>query len=639
MHNKIFGKSWRRATIAAYLFALCGPLGGQNSPAPPAAPNTPGEAKVVVTPVDTAVKKAQQAIASTGTALTGTTNIENVVFAQAVLLPRKQAERVFSKEIGSHYAVVQVTISNESKDADFLLHSIFLDYSQWALSGGLTSKSDCPATQSKYQATDCPNQVASVESRIIRGELQDAANWTLRNGLVRATVFVGAMASGLPAFKSLEAIKYVKNYNGEFVPGFQAFWPDSTVPQLNRTSDFGFSTKKVISRQSSDIVYAFFPIDRFLTPTLKRIFLKSPAIFFSPPQMFIDQHLGADVEEMKDLVEKMADNSCEATATDKSICPSGQGSGRDQKMLQLLLIDCSKKEDAQGKPIEPPVLCSAAGPVQTLIRQISLNVISVKVQGAMAVDVSTVPATITDITFDPANDSPDAWQETSKPVSGTITGRFLSGGVPELKSIEPAAGNSDNIADYIDAKTISIVSDQSNDAKLSFKLQWKKAIPPGSKLHFVVAKYDAKDTKKTAGVSSMEYVLPVNYQPKAEPGPGNSVITKIGFDGEGTAATWKAGATISGHITGSALDGATPKVTKLTVPADKNATPDQYIDTIAVDPKKNNDASNLYFSLKLKKDMPTASTLTLQVVKSVQGPDKKSQSLTSDPKEYTVTYK
>jgi hypothetical protein len=54
-----------------------------------------------------------------------------------------------------------------------------------------------------------------------------------------------------------------------------------------------------------------------------------------------------------------------------------------------------------------------------------------------------------------------------------------------------------------------------SDSKLNFKIQWKKAVPNGSKLHFQVTKYDPKDTKKTSGVKSMEYLFAVNYQPPA----------------------------------------------------------------------------------------------------------------------------
>jgi hypothetical protein len=473
-----------------------------------------------------------------GTALHGSTNVHDNVNIQAVLLPRKQAERVFSKEIGSHYAVVQVTVDNKSADAAFVLHSIFIDYAGWALSGltfnatatgGTSSSGDiCPQGQYNYKATayqsiSCEGQVASVESRVIRGELQDASNWTWRNGVIRAAMLVGAVASGIPSFSSKNAVKYVGAYNGQLVPGMEVFWPDGMVGQMNRASDFGFQTNKIIAKDTSDIVYAFFPLDRFLTSGMKRIFLNAPAVFFAPAQIFADKHMGkmqSQVDEMKDLIEDLTGSICTAADNNIARCPPAKSKEsedknakkynqdeRDKKMLQLLAMDCSAVKPGDANAAD----CKVAKAAQELLVKVSLNSMNVLVQGVMTVDVATVPATITDITFDEGNDSPKVWTVTGTDLAGTITGRYLTGGVPNITSIEVPNAPSAKIADYIDPKTISVVSDGSSDSKLNFKLQLKKAIPSESKLHFQVTKYDTKDSKKTSGVNSMDFVLPVNY--------------------------------------------------------------------------------------------------------------------------------
>jgi hypothetical protein len=53
-----------------------------------------------------------------------------------------------------------------------------------------------------------------------------------------------------------------------------------------------------------------------------------------------------------------------------------------------------------------------------------------------------------------------------------------------------------------------------SDSELHFKIQWKTAIPNGSKLLFQVTKTDPKDTKKTSAVKSMDYPFAVNYVEK-----------------------------------------------------------------------------------------------------------------------------
>ena len=190
--------------------------------------------------------------------------------------------------------------------------------------------------------------------------------------------------------------------------------PDSTIPQLNRVSDFGFQTNKIIAKGSADLIYAFFPVERFLTPGIGKIFLKAPAVFLAPPQLFIDPHIGSswkpwshlsksDVNDVKNLIEDVADNACEARPEiqqqDKTkICPgsskdsssndaSSNDSGsndpqrqRDQKMIQLLMMDCTcpvppdngageqmKSESGQIKSESCknlPNACNAAIPIQ-----------------------------------------------------------------------------------------------------------------------------------------------------------------------------------------------------------------------------------------------------------------------------------
>src|SRR5881394_8015 len=75
-----------------------------------------------------------------------------------------------------------------------------------------------------------------------------------------------------------------------------------TVEQLNRVSDFGFHSPQLVSKQGSQVIVCFFPIDRFLTPGFRKLFLKSPALFFAPLQMLFDKTSEADV---KDALEEL----------------------------------------------------------------------------------------------------------------------------------------------------------------------------------------------------------------------------------------------------------------------------------------------------------------------------------------------
>lgn len=239
----------------------------------------------------------------------GTANAGNVIdnaSVQSVLLPYEVCKRVFGKEVATHYAAVELTVSNRSSSASLILHSIFIDYSRWALSGSMyipplygTAQAGGSGNGSKpgntssgyppYEVPNDPNQVASVEYRVVRGEALDAQPWTARNWIMRSLDLAGAIATAYSfSINEQGIIRGIGAFTGQVTPAAKAFIPDNTVDQLNRISDLAFQVNKVIPKNSSDIVVAFFPIDRFLTPGLKKIYLKSPALFFAPYALVLD---------------------------------------------------------------------------------------------------------------------------------------------------------------------------------------------------------------------------------------------------------------------------------------------------------------------------------------------------------------
>jgi predicted secreted protein len=100
--------------------------------------------------------------------------LADVASVEAVLIPASVAERIFGKEIAHNYAVIELTVSNTDPNASLVLQSVFLDYSQWILSGLPRGDPPWRSLTGNQRASD-PWQVASVESRLVRGELLDAS--------------------------------------------------------------------------------------------------------------------------------------------------------------------------------------------------------------------------------------------------------------------------------------------------------------------------------------------------------------------------------------------------------------------------------------------------------------------------------
>jgi hypothetical protein len=376
--------------------------------------------------------------------LTAVSDVSFSVSVDAVLLPPSVTKRIFGKEISDHYAVVQLTVSNHNPGAALILQSVLLDYSDWLLSGSFQAHHSQQSANDHYQRPNLPSQVASTEARLVRGELQDAQLWTARNAFIRAATLVGAVASGYQFLaSSSNYLSGIDAYGNQVVPALATFWPDRTQLQINRVSDFGFQTNHVIAKSSSDIVVAFFPIDRFLIPSLKKQFLKSPAIFFVPGQMLLDPKLSSYLHEIM----------LSAGALDKD----------DPKEMLIKTIAAD-----QAGTIFPSN--SKEERIVNLLDKISLNNIRVVVGGVMTVDTNAVPALLDSVSFL----GTPTWKKDSI-VTGTITGSFLSDGTP---SVLDSAGSP--VGD------ITIDPKKSDDKHLAFSLKLAKDIGSEVKLEFLV---------------------------------------------------------------------------------------------------------------------------------------------------------
>src|SRR5712692_4082256 len=80
-------------------------------------------------------KKALGQAAKNGNGLHTTLLVNGNVNAQAVLIPRVDARRIFGSEIANNYAVIEVNVGNKSPNAALIIHGIFIDYRDWPLSG------------------------------------------------------------------------------------------------------------------------------------------------------------------------------------------------------------------------------------------------------------------------------------------------------------------------------------------------------------------------------------------------------------------------------------------------------------------------------------------------------------------------
>jgi hypothetical protein len=499
--------------VASVCVALCLPVLAQNHP------NSKSVAKEDAR--TTEMKQKLQDAAQKGFALATKTNVSQSASIQAVLIPASLAKRIFGKEVSQNYAVVELIVSNEDDNAALVVHSVFLDYGQWILSG--TSKVTPPIPNGPTsQVFNKPSQVASIEARLVRGEMLDAQQWTARNWTVRSLTALGTIATGFAFPFSGDVVKGIGAFNGTVVPAASTLWPDGTVNQINRVSDFGFQTNKVIPKQGSDILVAFFPIQRFLTPGFREVFLKDPAALFVPSEMLADPKTEPYFE---DLVKPWASNflvPCEVKCdtkpgSDDSASTAGQQSFQAQMWHAMVESNCSTitanasdgtKGNTAAEEGSVPVPADKSGDasknqlsanhdnlckLQELLNGVSLNNIRIGLEGAMTVDVSTIPATIYDVQFDSGNTDTSIWTKANTKQTGTITGVYLTGGDPEVV---------DSKGTKYSEITITKDTDGSSDTELHFTMTISKCVPPTSTIYFVVNKTPNQNEQANATKSN-----------------------------------------------------------------------------------------------------------------------------------------
>jgi len=162
-------------------------------------------------------QQAAKAAATKGVALATYAPITGLVSVDAVMLPASVTKHVFGREIANQYSVIEITVSNRSTDSALVVQSIFLDYTNWILSGRssslATNLQDPPLPG--WQVKNTPTQVSSVEARIARGELLDAQIWTKRNALIRSLQLAGSLATGYQfSLKEKGIIRWIAAFNG-----------------------------------------------------------------------------------------------------------------------------------------------------------------------------------------------------------------------------------------------------------------------------------------------------------------------------------------------------------------------------------------------------------------------------------------
>jgi hypothetical protein len=448
-------------------------------------------------------------------------SVHNYVDASAVLIPARDASHIFGPQIGRHYAVVEINVGNKSPDATLVIHSIFIDYTRWGLSGVVPGdgqpQGDAQGPFDQYQSSTDSAQVASEEYRVVRGQFLNAQTWRKRSWTMRLLTLAGNVA-GAYTFSLNEQgfIKGIAAFNGVVVPGINTAWPDTSQDQMDRINDLGFRTNKIVPKQASEVIVCFFPIERFLTPGFRTLFLKAPSLFFAPGLLLADKTMEPDITKVlgDDLdmpPAALGTTEGHVLPTLKAYLPcylsilkdarpdllSKNESYYEQMKADEIGVCLSKfgltqELDENNRPtgvLKPPPANLGTHPgfaafmALDYLSQASLNRVHVTIDGSMTVDTSTLAAKIDSVSFDAVAgcagpEAPCFWS----PVvaggvrTGTISGSYMTDGKVSI------TGSGD-----VKVTDVTTISEGSSDQQLRFSFKLTQGASNGT-LTFKVSK-------------------------------------------------------------------------------------------------------------------------------------------------------
>lgn len=130
----------------------------------------------------------------------GVSTVKEKIIVEAGLLTPASASQLFGGWVAEHFLVVQVTVGNQSRDQQFVLHDIFLDYSNWKLSGIYGDAASDPLKSTRplpdYQSPTRRGQISSIGALEMQDALKQNSVFSRRNFIVNGLVLIGTSAGG-----------------------------------------------------------------------------------------------------------------------------------------------------------------------------------------------------------------------------------------------------------------------------------------------------------------------------------------------------------------------------------------------------------------------------------------------------------
>src|SRR6185295_2274686 len=190
--------------------------------------------------------------------------LKKYVKSYITVLDPKSVSDIFGRRVSKRYVAFQVTVSNESKDFQFLIQDLSID---------LGDVGDLESVRIPENYSPSSNDLTLLRGVSEKGQVYDWRNLTVR--LLRGTGSIAASLLGVTTFGSSFAPS-VAVYNGPFATSFRDVLPDMTITQMNRLNDTAYQANTLVPKQGSKVAVAFLDQALLMDIELRKRFVKDP---------------------------------------------------------------------------------------------------------------------------------------------------------------------------------------------------------------------------------------------------------------------------------------------------------------------------------------------------------------------------
>jgi hypothetical protein len=180
-------------------------------------------------------------------------------------MPPKDASDDFGHRLGRRFIVYQVTISNDNKDYQFLVHDVTVDLS----------------TLFGFDPGNYLYSASSQELTLLRGIPEKGQDLDPRNLTLHVLQGIGSVAGGISGLTPFSDVmgSSVAVFNGPFLQSLIGIAPDHTGTQLNRLSDSSYIVNTLVEKQRAKTIAIFIPEATILSKSQQSEYWKDPNVF------------------------------------------------------------------------------------------------------------------------------------------------------------------------------------------------------------------------------------------------------------------------------------------------------------------------------------------------------------------------